>query len=233
MKIDTIATLMISAGSFLIGGSLGLALNCKACSKMSTIELGVDVKRCSECDQCEYEVEEDDILYEERDEIIEEVREDPDNQESLVDINKKIYDEDVYEEYNEATSGYIHMDLSESDTDGDNIEPYVVSRDSYENEYLSFKKESLVYFVEDDVLCDDHDDIVENREKFIGTEALNSFGENSDDEDIVYVRNFAKSMDFEIVREHQSYKENVLGIKEDTPEYKEAREFFGLDVDKE
>lgn len=229
MKIDTIATLMISAGSFLIGGSLGLALNCKACSKMSTIELGVDIRRCSECK----EAEEDNILYGERDEIIEEVREDPENQESLIDINKNIYGEDVYEEYNEATSGYIHMDLSESDTDVDYPEPYVISRDSYENEHLSFYKESLVYFVEDDVLCDDQDSKVEDREKFIGTEALNSFGEGSDDEDIVYVRNLQKGMDFEIVREYQSYKENVLGIKEDTPEYKEAREFFGLDVDEE
>lgn len=192
MRIDTISTIAISIGSFLIGGSLGLIL--------------------SDCDAVE-------DLEEETVEIDEEIEED-----SIIAIN-----EDIYDEYKDISSKYyIRETLSEGDTDEDRPEPYVVSRDSYENEYLDFHKNSLVYFTEDDTLCDDHDEIIDDVDHILGPEALKSFGEGSDDEDIVYVRNIRMQCDFEIVREHMSYRENVLGISDNSEEYLEARKFFGL-----
>lgn len=219
MNSNTLSIISISFGSFLVGGSLGLALG------MS--------KRCELCENSykdwkvwadwytaeEVEVEEETDIVEE--EIVEESDED-----SLIAVNNDIYED--------LASTYITETLGEGDTDGDNVsEPYVISRDSYENEYLDYHKENLVYFVKDEVLSDDHDEIVEQWIRVIGDEALISFGEGSDDEDVVFVRNHRMRTDFEIVREDQSYAENVLGTKEDTQEYLEAKKFFGLDVDEE
>lgn len=111
-------------------------------------------------------------------------------------------------------------------------EPYIVSRDSYENEHLDFSKNVLTYYEEDDTLCDDRDDVVVAISHLIGDEALTSFGEGSDDENIVYVRNIALSSDFEITRDERSYVEVVLGVPSDES-YSKARKFFKLDEDRE
>lgn len=111
-------------------------------------------------------------------------------------------------------------------------EPYIVSRDSFENEHLDFSKNVLTYYEEDDTLCDDRDDVVVAISHLIGDEALTSFGEGSDDENIVYVRNIALSSDFEITRDERSYVEVVLGVPSDES-YSKARKFFKLDEDRE
>lgn len=153
-----------------------------------------------------------------------------------------ITEDDCLDEDDESYS----QDIKEIEVGGETIElkhteygyeelgePYVISRDSFENEYQDFHKESLVYFEDDDVLSDEKDEIIFDREKVIGIEALNSFGEGSDDEDIVYVRNLSLSIDYEVVREHQSYKENVLSLTdEDDQKYQDALRYFGLN-DKE
>lgn len=235
MKIDTMSTIAISVGSFLLGGSFGLALNdCRACSSLTdsyspsqkAYEFGARVM--------------DDVeknLIDTRERVIQHARENTNTvaevagdvaSDALIAINKDIYGEDIYDGYEENVSKYIQDNIKESDiTDDESNEPYVISKDSYENEYLEFHKNSLVYFDKDNTLCDDHDEIIDDVDFFIGEESLMMFGEGSDDEDIVFVRNLRIQSDFEVVREHQSYKENVLGIK-DTPEYLKAREYFGL-----
>lgn len=243
MKIDTISTIAISVGSFLLGSSLGLALNdCSACVNVyspSQEMLKVDAIASEEFKNNVTEAR-DEIegqMLDIRDQIIQHAREstnsvsqivDDESHDALIAINKDIYGDDIYDGYDENVSKYIQENIDESDIDEDApSEPYVISRDSYENEYLDFHKNSLVYFTEDKILCDDQDEQIDNIDFFIGEESLMMFGEGSDDEDIVFVRNHKIQCDFEVVREHQSYKENVLGIK-DTPEYLKAREFFGL-----
>lgn len=201
MKIDTISTIAIGLGSFLLGGSLGLALS------------------LNDCDICRMKSE------------IEEIINEPDE---LIAINKDIDedDEEVFEEYEKTTSVYITESSNEDDINKVSYLPYVISRDSYENEYRHFNKESLVYFEKDKILVDDRDDIIDNIEMILGSEALSSFGEGSEDNDIVYVRNMRIQCDFEVVREHMSYRENVLGVEddeEDSEEYLQARRFFNLE----
>ena len=195
MKIDTICNIAIAAGSFLIGGSLGLALGggCDICGKRM-----------------------DDDIFEFEEDIVEE-------EDSIVVVNPT----DVEEYEDKASKYYVLGSISEEGVTYQ--EAFVISRTSYENEYMDFHKESLVYFERDQVLIDDRDEIVDNVEHILGSEALESFGKESEDEDIVYVRNMRMQCDFEVVREHMSYKENVLGIEEETEEYREARRFFNLE----
>lgn len=212
MKIDTISTIAISIGSFLLGGSLGLALSgdCDICGRHITNIFN----NASSEDVEEVDFEEKTVEYEE---------------DSLTAVTPT----DIDEYQKRASKYYIQESISGADTDGDYVKPFVISRDRYENEYQNFHKESLVYFTKDEVLCDDRDEVVDNIVQVLGPDALNSFGEDSDDVDIVYVRNMRMQCDFEVVREHMSYKENVLGIKDDSEEYINARKFFHLDTDLE
>lgn len=187
MKIDTISTIAIAIGSFLLGSSLGLALN-------------------SGCDICRVNDDDEEIDFEE---------------ESVTEqIVTKESSDDIYTEYKQKASEYYVQESLDTE------KPRIISRESYENEYLNFHKESLVYFMKDNVLVDDRDEVIDNVEQILGSSALDSFGEGSEDDDIVYVRNTSMQCDFEVVRENMSYRENVLGISED---YIKARKFFNLE----
>lgn len=222
--MNTLSTVAISVGSFLLGGSLGLALNdCRSCVALSYYE---------NLDETEDFSDKESIIEQEFDE------------ETWAEYNRQVNTYNVISEDNELDEDdeSYTADIKEIEVGGETIqvknteygyeelgEPYVISKDSFENEYQDFAKESLVYFEDDDVLSDDKDEIIQEREKVIGTEALNSFGEGSDDEDIVYVRNLALSIDYEVVQEHQSYKENVMGLlDENDRKYQDALKFFGI-----
>ena len=67
-----------------------------------------------------------------------------------------------------------------------------------------YKCVTLSYY-DDDVVTDDKDTPLRNPESFLGTEALFSFGELSQDENIVYVRNDDKKAMYEVVRMNKDY----------------------------
>lgn len=117
----------------------------------------------------------------------------------------------------------------------DITEPYIISIDAYLNEYEEYSKNTLSYYEGDDVLCDDRNEIITDVEDYVGEEALVSFGEGSDDENVVYIRNHRKSSDYEIVRENGSYEVDILGMdpRDVDDGYDDARKFFGLDEDRE
>lgn len=105
----------------------------------------------------------------------------------------------------------IEVDLTSilEDESGD-IQPIsVISEEEYAN------TESLeavtLYFYDDDVVTDEHGVPIEHVEQLIGDEALVSFGELSDDPDIVYVRNLPKKALYEIVRKNMNYAAPVNG----------------------
>ena len=89
---------------------------------------------------------------------------------------------------------------------------YVISLDTFGNENPDYDKISISYYEDDDTLADEQDEIMQEVEGTIG-EALLCFGDQSDDPDVVYVRNERLSIDYEVVRLHRSYQEAVLGIK--------------------
>ena len=85
---------------------------------------------------------------------------------------------------------------------------------SDESENEDYERIALTYYNTDGVLVDERDEPVPSPENILGQEALASFGKNSKDPDVVYVRNDLTSTLFEVARVYQSFAEVVLGITE-------------------
>lgn len=98
--------------------------------------------------------------------------------------------------------------------DSDEDEPIriISEREYHETHMTDYGKVELSFYEEDNALCDDDEELIPNPEKFIGEFALNSFGYDGDDPDVVYVRNSKMGNDYCVTRIHASYAEMVLGI---------------------
>lgn len=92
--------------------------------------------------------------------------------------------------------------------------PYVIHKDEvHENE--EYDTATFTYYEEDDVLCNERDEVVskEDRDDVVGEGNLNMFGHGSGDASIVYIRNDKLEMQFEIVRSPNTYAEEVHGFE--------------------
>lgn len=99
--------------------------------------------------------------------------------------------------------GYSNNKKEEEDmAEENNIE--VIPPEDF-GEY-GFKCESLTYY-KDRVLTFDNDEKITNIEKYVGPDALNTFGEYEDDS--VFVRNHGMKTDFEILLDSRRYSEVV------------------------
>lgn len=83
--------------------------------------------------------------------------------------------------------------------------PYVISPEEYDDPDVGYNCITLFYH-NNDVLVDEGDNIVEGREleELIGRDSLTHFGEY--EEDSVFVRNDAKRMDIEILKDDSDYE---------------------------
>jgi hypothetical protein len=82
--------------------------------------------------------------------------------------------------------------------------PHIIPFEQYVNSDSGFEKIHLQYY-DDDVVTDDQDEPIKHPEKLIGEDALVSFGELSNDPDIVYVKNIDKQAEYEVVRLNKTY----------------------------
>lgn len=92
--------------------------------------------------------------------------------------------------------------------------PYVIHIDEKE-ERDTYDELTFTYFEDDDVLCNERDEIVdaEDREKIIGAANLSKFGHGSGDPEVVYIRNDQLEMVIEVSRSPNSYAEEVHGFE--------------------
>lgn len=95
--------------------------------------------------------------------------------------------------------------------DDDEEEIFTVSEEEMET-YDNFEDISLTYYAEDDILCDDQEQVIEDPEAIIG-DALTKFGVKSGYPDTVYVINKRVRAIFEVLMVEGSYQEIVLGMK--------------------
>lgn len=86
-----------------------------------------------------------------------------------------------------------------------NNEPYVIAPEEL-GEVDNYEVISLTYY-SDEVLTDDNDDIIEDVEDVVGTDALSSFGDYEDDS--VFVRNDRLQCDFEILADERAYADII------------------------
>lgn len=92
--------------------------------------------------------------------------------------------------------------------------PYVIHRDE-RDERSTYIETTFTYYAEDDVLCNERDEVLDRdeRNQLIGEANLNRFGHGSGDPSIVYIRNDHLELDFEVVLSPNSYAEEVHGLK--------------------
>lgn len=75
-----------------------------------------------------------------------------------------------------------------------------------------FETVTLNYY-DDDVVTDPKDQVIQNPEKILGEEALVSFGELSEDPDVVYVKNLETNTMYEIVRTNKNHGVEMIRRK--------------------
>lgn len=95
--------------------------------------------------------------------------------------------------------------------DDDEEEIFTVTEEEMET-YDNFEDIGLTYYAEDDILCDDQEQVIEDPEAIIG-DALTKFGLKSGYPDTLYVINKRVRAIFEVLMVEGSYQEIVLGMK--------------------
>jgi len=97
----------------------------------------------------------------------------------------------------------------------DTTKPYVITREEFADENETYSKISLTYYTQDDTLTDERDAPIRDT-SIVGEAYQELFGQDSDDPDIVLIRNDKLQVDFEISRMEQSYTFHVLGYGKPT-----------------
>lgn len=87
--------------------------------------------------------------------------------------------------------------------------PYVISPDEF-GESDDYDTLSLIYY-SDGVLVDEENMILNDPESYVGSDALDSFGEYLDD--AVYVRDDDKMREFEILLDEREYSDTIPGLR--------------------
>ena len=100
----------------------------------------------------------------------------------------------------------------ESPPEDDDEEEIFTATEEEMEAYGSFEDLDLTYYAEDDILCDDQEQVIEDPEAIVG-DALTKFGVKSGYPDTVYVINKRVRAIFEVLMVEGSYQEIVLGMK--------------------
>lgn len=97
--------------------------------------------------------------------------------------------------------------------DEDRGDIFVISVQEHNENELEYQQVTLTWYEGDSVLTDEREDIIEDYTNIIDEHALGKFGEVSEDENTVHVRNNILMVDYEIVRSRGTYQQEVLGME--------------------
>lgn len=92
--------------------------------------------------------------------------------------------------------------------------PYIIGKEEFLNGEKEFVQVTLTYFVGDKVLIDEQQRVMDDVDETVGEDNLNRFGQGSKDPNVVYVRNDALELEFEILRSEGKYSEEVLDFRD-------------------
>jgi hypothetical protein len=97
------------------------------------------------------------------------------------------------------------VEMASKSIDDENTPPYIISRDAYawDDEGENYGKNTLTYFPRDRVLLDEDEDPIEDIANTIGWRNLTQFGSESEDPNVVFIRNRRLEADFEVVKEDE------------------------------
>jgi hypothetical protein len=91
--------------------------------------------------------------------------------------------------------------------------PHIIHQDEFTHNETEFAQVTYTYYAEDDVLVDESEEVITDREALIGVGTLNRFGHGTDDFNILYVRHPVLELEIEICRSSGSYEVEVLGLE--------------------
>lgn len=117
---------------------------------------------------------------------------------------KEIEPSDEEVEEPDEPQGYTARDLSEIDR----TSPYVISADEYNDEFVEHDKSSIYYYMVDDVLCDEHEEIMDDIANTVGYDVFRVL----ENQPTAWVRNERLAIDYEICVVRSSYAEVVQGV---------------------
>jgi hypothetical protein len=91
--------------------------------------------------------------------------------------------------------------------------PYIIHQDEFAQNETEYAQVTYTYYAEDDVLLDEAEEIILDRDDIVGSGVLNRFGHGTDDFNILYVCNPVLELEIEICRTSGSYEVEVLGLE--------------------
>lgn len=106
------------------------------------------------------------------------------------------------------------------DSKQDNIR--IISIDEYDSNRTA-SREPIAYYAGDTTFANANEEIIPNPEDFFGPNIHLHFGEESDDPDIVYVRNENNGVSYELTQIHGKYHVIVLGMPDEEPKTTKAK----------
>lgn len=89
---------------------------------------------------------------------------------------------------------------------------YIVTENEYIQGERDYNQATFTWYEGDDVLTDQDDTVIENVDRIVGRKNL-LFGLNSNDANVVYIRNEHLEYDYEVIRSTGSYGVDVLGLE--------------------
>ena len=191
---DTIKNLLI----FTTGAAIGSAVTWKFLKTKYEQIAQDEIDSVKEVFSRRFEEESEDI--DESDDEDEEYNYEPTEEDKASSNN--IIEEMKYTSYSKKKNK--NSKRKHSKNEDEELVPYVISPDDFGDN--GYDTESFTYYA-DDILANDYDEIIEDRELLIGNYSLSSFG--TYEEDIVHVRNDETQTDYEICRVNEKYSDVV------------------------
>lgn len=99
-------------------------------------------------------------------------------------------------------------------------EPYVISQEEFIGEEMEFKQETITYYQGDDVMADSLDTPIYNHNGLMGEL---KFGHGSRDPNVVYIRNEALKLEWEVLLHTGHFAHEVMGLEMDNVAENELR----------
>lgn len=108
----------------------------------------------------------------------------------------------------------IRAELLEEAIDSSRTGPYVISNEEFQQDLQYYDKITITYY-ECGTLADEADRPIVDIPFVIGDEALDHFGDRSDDPNTVYIRNDDTSTDYEVMRHPNTFAHAVYGVRDE------------------
>jgi hypothetical protein len=103
-----------------------------------------------------------------------------------------------------------------------------LTQEEYEQRLVNDQAVSEVtYYTKDTIFADENDKIITDVEDLIGENVLNSFGDKSNDPDIVYIHDLTKNIAYEVTRLNAAYYGTVVESKEVEPIRRRGKNWEG------